>query len=319
MHKLLRLILIILSLLAGGLFLYSAYAKLFPVQPFEYTLVEYLHVPWRIAPAAARLLIGLEAGIGTLIILHLFGNRKWVLGEAFILTIIFSVYLIWLWVVAGDNVNCGCLGDTFWMSPSASLIKNSILLVVIAILLRFHNGFRFRGVSTAQVIILLIAFALPFILYPLPSGKPTWLRNDRYKLDLSEIYNVVQKDSTSHGFPDPSVGKDADLGHGKHIIAFVSPHCGHCKIAARKLHLIKQRNPNLPVFMVIGGTKSDLTDFWKSTSAQNIPHMRLDGDAFMQYTGGIFPLIVWVNDSWVDAKADYNTLNQEDIERWIKQ
>jgi hypothetical protein len=82
---------------------------------------------------------------------------------------------------------------------------------------------------------------------------------------------------------------------------------------------MKLRNPNLPIFMVIGGTKGDLTDFWNKTHAQNIPYVRLDGETFMQYTGGIFPLIVWVNNSWVEAKANYNTLNQDEIEKWLKQ
>lgn len=319
MHKALRVFLVLLALLTGALFLYSAYTKLFPVQPFEYTLVEYLRVPWKVAPPLARLIIGFEAGIGALILLHFFGRRKWVLAEAFALTILLSAYLIWLWIAAGDNVNCGCFGDYIWMTPSASLIKNSILLLVIAILIRFHRGLRFKGIGFVQFIILLAAFALPFILYPLPAGKPTWFRNDRYQMNLSDISHVVQKDSPGASFPEPATGTEGDLAHGKHIIAFVSPQCGHCRIAAQKLHLMKQRNPGLPIFMVIGGTKSDLTDFWNKTHAQNIPHMRLEGDTFMQYTGGIFPMIVWVNNSWVEAKANYNTLDQDEIEKWLKQ
>lgn len=69
--------------------------------------------------------------------------------------------------------------------------------------------------------------------------------------------------------------------------------------------------------MVIGGLTSDLKDFWKESSAQNIPYMRLDREPFLGFTGGVFPLIIWVNDGWVEAKSTYNTMNQGEVEKWL--
>ena len=315
-----RLLFAFLSLLTGALFLYSSYTKTYPIQHFEYTIVEYLHLPWLLAAIAARLLIGLEGGLGSLIILHLFGRNKWVLKVSFGLTVLFSIYLIALWAIAGNNINCGCFGDAIWMSPSASLIKNSLLLLVIGILIRYHYGIPARWASITAIVLLPAGMVLPLILFPIPAGQPTWLRTDRYKIDLSDVYREMKKDTVLSKFPDPKTTDihETDLSQGKHIIAFVSPGCGHCKIAAYKMHLMKEHNPALPFFLVIGGTKSDLTEFWQKTKAQNIPHTRLNGDSFMQYTGGIFPLIIWVNDGWVEAKADYNTLTQKEIEEWIK-
>jgi hypothetical protein len=89
----------------GGLFLYSAYAKLFPtIQAFEYNIASQLHLSYMTAAIAARFFIALEAALGSLIALHFFGGGKSVLKAAFALIVVFSIYLVWLWVKMGDNV-----------------------------------------------------------------------------------------------------------------------------------------------------------------------------------------------------------------------
>src|ERR1700744_6379213 len=102
MNTLLRIILSVLSALVGCIFLYSSYTKIYPIQPFEYTMVEYIHLPWILAAIVARFLVGLEAGLGTLMILQLYGRKKWILKFAFILLIAFSIYLAGLWISAGN-------------------------------------------------------------------------------------------------------------------------------------------------------------------------------------------------------------------------
>lgn len=320
MHKYLRFCLIILSLLTGGLFIYSAYTKLDPIQSFEYTMVEFIHLPWLGAAVVARLLTGLEGGIGILIASHLFGKRKWVLKTAFTLLAVFSVYLAWLWMTAGNDVNCGCFGDAIWMTPSASLIKNGIMLGVTSLLIKYHNGITGKLFDKAAPIVAVLSIALVFILFGIPLSKPGWLHKEHYEIDFSEL--GIEGGSTppmkyGPGTQLVDTNQRTDLHKGKYIIAFLSQSCRHCRIAAYKMHLLKQSNPKLPFFMIIGGT-SDLTDFWKATKAQNIPYVRLDKDHFLNYTGGVFPLIIWVDDGWVEAKADYNTLNQAEIEEWLK-
>ena len=297
MKKIYRVLCILLSVAAGGLFLYSAYTKLYPIQAFEYTIAEFTHMPLIIASIAARFFIGLEAGLGALMVLHLFGKNKWPLKAAFILLVVFSAYLILLWMIAGNNVNCGCFGDAIWMTPSASLVKNALLLVIISFLIRYHNGFTYRWTRIAAPLILLCAFALSYILFPVFT---------RHKIDLSPLY------TTNKNFA-PAI----DLSKGKHIIAFLSPSCIHCRKAAFKMHRMKEKNPAIPFFMIIGGTTSDLTDFWKDSQAQNIPYTRLAQEPFLKYTHNVFPVILWVNNGWVEADVNYPDLNQAVIEKWM--
>ena len=292
-----RIFWIILSLLTGALFLYSAFTKLYPIQSFEYTLIDQVHLPRMLAAIASRFFIGLEMGLGALIALHLFGKNKWVLKTAFALLVFFSIYLVWLWITAGNNVNCGCFGDAIIMSPSASLLKNVALLIIIGLLIRYHNGFNYKWVKVASITALLCTIACTYVFFPIVK---------RYKIDLTTLYTS-----------DKNLAPTMDLTKGKYIIAFVSPSCIHCRRAALKMHEMRLRNPNIPFFMVIGGTTSDLKDFWKASNAQDVPYTRLAQEPFMKYTHGLFPTILWVNNGQVEADTGYPELTQTVIEKWM--
>ena len=292
-----RIFWIIISILTGGLFLYSAYTKLFPIQAFEYTMTDQVHLPHMVAAIASRFFIGLECGLGGLITLQLFGKDKWILKAAFALLIFFSIYLIWLWMTAGNNVNCGCFGDAIIMSPSASLFKNAILLVVIGLLIRYYNGLNYRWAWIVATTVLLCTIACTYIFFPI---------FNRYKIDLTTLYTA-----------DKNFVPTIDLTKGKHIIAFLSPSCIHCRRAALKMHEMKLRNPNIPFFMVIGGTTSNLKDFWKASNAQDIPYIRLAEAPFLKYTHSIFPTILWVNNGKVEADTGYPELTEQVINKWI--
>lgn len=295
-----RVLLILLSVATGGLFLYSAYTKAFPIYTFETTMVEYLHFPWIVSAIAARAFVGIEAGMGILIAANIYGARKWVLQCAFWLLIVFNVYLIYLWVIFGNNVNCGCFGDAVWMNPSTSLIKNVLILAAIGVLLKFNKGIKglWPGIAIGTVSATMLI--MPFILFAISFDTPG-------KLDLGPMY-------ISGKAQVPSV----DLRKGKHVIAFVSPSCSHCRNAALKMHEMRKKNPNLPFFMIIGGTESDLTDFWKESKAQDVPYVRMERDLFLKYTGGVFPVILWVNDGKVETRVSYRDMNAQAIENWSK-
>ena len=296
MHTIRKYLLLLLSVLTGAVFLYSAYTKLIPIQAFEYTLVDDAHLPRMFAAIVARLFIALEAGLGASILLHFFGSGKWVLKTAFLLITVFSIYLIYLWAAKGNNVNCGCFGDTIWMSPATSLIKNVFILLVLALLIRYHKGFNYNWAKTIPFFLLAAAMIVIFIVFPV--FKP-------YKMDFTAIYA---------GQDVPSI----DLRKGKHIIGFLNPSCTHCRKTALKMHNDLKADTTLPFFMIIGGLTSDLTQFWKTSEAQGIPYIRLDSDPFIRYTHNVTPYIIWINNGWVEEETDYNDLSTPAIEKWMQ-
>ena len=309
MRKLSSILLILLSIAVGAVFLYSAYTKVYSTQSlesFEYTMVEFIHLPWSLAAIASRFFIGLEAALGGLMVLHLFGKNNWVFKAALLLTSIFSLYLIYLWATAGDKVNCGCFGDAIWMSPSSSLIKNVLLIISLLILTRFHHGWRIRFNNLAAFLLFIATLVTPFVVFPIPSQQPAWLQKGRFHLDLSALYAPGKKDIPA-----------MDLTKGKFIIAFFSPTCPHCQMAAYKMHLMKEKDTSLHFFMILGGTHP-LDEFWQKTKAQNIPYCRLDEKNFFRIAGFAWPVIDWVNNGWVEAQSTYVNLNQAAIESWLK-
>lgn len=308
MVRIKQIALVILSIALGTTFLYSAWTKLNPIQSFEYTMVEFAHMPWLLSAVAARLIIGVEAALGGLILLHFFGRRKWVLRSSLLLLILLSVYLVYLWATQGNDVNCGCFGDAIWMSPSESLIKNGVLILAVWLLIRFHKGLQYRWLGIVTPLLFTVTTVLPFILYGIPDNKPNWLQKDSFQLDMAPLYDRALATPVA----------PASLKTGKHVISFLSLSCSHCRTAAHKMTIMKDRNPSLPFYFVIAGKEEYLQSFWEETKSESIPHTKLDGDAFTDMVGYSWPVIYWINDGRVEAQANYIQLDQGEIENWLK-
>lgn len=300
------ILLVLLSVLTGCLFLYSAYTKVLPIQTFEYTLVEFVHMPWWMAATFSRLLVGLEAAIGALMVLNIFGRRKWVLQLSMLILIVFSVYLGYLWVAVGNDVNCGCFGDQVWMSPSSSLLKNFGLILVTWILLKYHNGINKKWANISAIVAFIIVSAVPFFIYPIPSTQPAFLNEDKYEIDLSALYENEERDPP-----------EVELRKGKHVLAFMSLTCPHCRMAAYKMQLMQKDNPDISMYMVLNGDSTNLEPFWEKTQARDIPHSMLLGRDFVMLSGLNLPAIYWIEDGVVIVKTDYIHMSQEGIEEWM--
>ncbi|RYD57983.1 MAG: hypothetical protein EOP56_06845 [Sphingobacteriales bacterium] len=308
-NKIKHVSLLFLSILIGAAFIYSSYTKTYTLesfQLFEFTIIEYLKFPWLLAIVSSRLLVGIELSLGVLIIFRFYGNLKWVLKLAIGLLAVFNLYLVYLWIIAGNNINCGCFGDAIWMSPASSLAKNFILILGIWLLIKYQSGIHLRWAHLGSLVLLLALSGVPYALYPIPDHQPQWLQKQRFQPDLSAIYEV--------GKPCPPV----DLSKGKHIIAFLSLSCPHCQMAGYKMHLMKQKNPTLPFHMVVAGKQQNWKPFWDKTKAQNIPYTRLESEAFTNIAGYSWPVIYWLKDGWVEAETNFMQMDQGEIEKWLE-
>lgn len=293
----------------GLVFLYSGYTKLNPIEPFEYTFVDLGVGGWRLAPFIARFMIGVEFLIGFLLILGLFIKRftiKLTIGSL----IVFSLYLIFVMLKAGNNGNCGCFGTAIVMTPLQALIKNGIMLAVSLVIYKFYDGFNF-GKFGKYILGVFIAFslALPHILnYVDMDYSEAYLtkQEDHFKLELDSLYS-----SAKINVPPTSLSK------GKHIISFMSMTCPHCRIAAKKLKLIKEKNPAISIYLILNGEYKKIEPFFEDTKAYNIDYCVLNGKNFVYLAGLELPVIYMVNNSVVENYVDYMHLDQTEIEKWL--
>lgn len=309
MKTFIRIGLIALSVLLGLVFLFSAYVKLYPVELFELTLIDIGVANWFLAPFFARLLIALEFLVGFLLIFNLY-LKKFTLKFTIGVLVFFTFYLIWLIIVEGNKGNCNCFGTYLPLTPLESIIKNIVMLILTLVLYRFHTGFKWKFLAVVLPVIVLGSLTLPFVLNPVDinAAERTFKSEEvNYNLGLDILYNNPK-------VVEPKV----DLRKGKHIVAFMSLTCPHCRIGAYKMHIIKKNNPEISVFFVLNGDKEMIAPFFEETKAGDIPYTILLGPDFVKISGVRLPAIFWVNDGIVEKRTKYINLNEDEILNWVK-
>ncbi len=299
----------------GSVFIFSGYTKLYPIEPFEYTFVDLGFINWQIAPFIARILIGFEFFIGILLFFNLSLKKvAYKLGIATLL--IFCIYLGLLIFFTGNKGNCGCFGSYIQMTPLQALIKNVVMLGVFFMLYKYHEGWELKDKwKMLRILPLISAFPMPFILNPIELDYSQAYLNkpeENFKLELDSLYNHA-----TLTLPPKT------LSQGKHVIAFMSLTCPHCRIAANKIRIIHERNPAISFYFILNGDEENLNPFFENTHTENIPHCMLVGGSnkidnyfvYMAKTSEL-PAIYLVNNGVVEHDVYYIDLDQEEIEKW---
>jgi len=298
-----------LSIVCGIVFLYSAYSKLFPIEGFEYTLADTGWVSWSLSLLFARLLIGFEFACGILLVANLWLKRFTIPIVSFTL-IMFSLYLLFMLNEYGNTGDCGCFGQKFPLTPLEGLVKNLFLMVAMNVLYFYHPHFSLKFEKYAAYGIGIIALALPFILNPMSYSPPKEFRTQEVNtpINLSLLYQDTENQP-------PSV----ELRKGKYVIAFMSLTCQHCKLGAKKLHIMKEMNPSLPIHLILNGDASAVKPFFEATRAKNLSWSLFVGaEKFLSLSAPRLPQIYLVNNSIIEKKCNYMTLEQTEIETWLK-
>lgn len=310
MKKFKNVFLVVLSVFLGLIFVFSATVKLYPVELFELTLIDIGIANWFLAPYLARVLIAVEFFLGFLLIFNLY-LKKFTLKLTIGILMFFTFYLVWLLIVEGNKGNCNCFGSYLPLTPLESIFKNLFLLLFAATLYRMHTGIKWRFLKIILPVFILTSISLPFILNPVDISTSEKIFNQNelnYNLGLDILYNNPKVEEPKQ-----------DLRQGKHIVAFMSLTCPHCRVAAYKMHIIKKKNPEIPIFFVLNGDKEVLDAFFEETKSSDIPYTFLLGPDFIKISGVRLPAIFFVNNGIVEKRTKYIYLKQKEIEDWLKE
>jgi hypothetical protein len=152
---------------------------------------------------------------------------------------------------------------------------------------------------------------VPFILNPIDYSYTSNNLDEKvnYPLELNLLYEP--EDTSKVEIPK------TELRKGKHVLAFMSLTCSHCRVAAKKFRLIKKNNPSLPIYFVLNGDREKYAPFIEDTKADNIPYSYCLGKSFVQLASASLPRIYYIDNGVVVRKVDYFELNQYQIENWI--
>lgn len=306
-----KIISILLSLSIGLVFIASAAAKIYPMEPFEYQFVDMGIASWTTAPYIARFFIGMEFFLGIMLILNI-SLRKFTLKFAIGLLCVFTIYLAYKIISEGNTGNCGCFGEAVKMSPLQGILKNLVLIAAcVLVYISTEKDYWNRLWKKITIPILLIAcMCLGFFIYPIDARFVSSMDKNKvnYKVPLELMYTDSQKEK-------PKV----DLTKGKHVIAFLSLMCSHCRIAAKKIHVMHKKNPAIPFYIALNGDPIIEPEFFDDTHTKDIPHnLFLGPKDWMQVAGFSLPVIMYIENGVVKKKCDGMDLEQSDIEAWMK-
>ncbi|MDB5258584.1 MAG: hypothetical protein JWM14_3279 [Chitinophagaceae bacterium] len=173
------------------LFVFSAVAKLYPIEAFEKQLVDLGFASWSSAPYLSRAIIGFEAFLG-LAFLQKNYLRSFFIPATAALLAVFCIHLGYTIYTTGNSGNCGCFGQLIKMTPLEALIKNILTLGLLGYLYTLTATYETKRIVVPAVLLgvtylsLLIAF--PIKSYAAPTNEAILADTASVASDTTPVY-----------------------------------------------------------------------------------------------------------------------------------
>ncbi|MCI5054813.1 MAG: hypothetical protein MRY83_01825 [Flavobacteriales bacterium] len=286
------------EILAGLILIYWSWKLIYPIETFEFKLVEQFEFNWIAVALISRIIISIIAFAG---LWAIFGLLK--LSRLYRLSFLFCLSLgtfdvMWK-LVNEESIMRLCYGCPI----------NSILWFNILVLLFLWATFIFIGMSDDIIVRnpkkwrkLLVPMSLPLIL------TLTYILNPIFSQDLT--FNNGEPLLETHS-RIPSV-LDVDLNNT--LLCCFSVECRHCKYAAQKIKVSQKIDEDYPkVFVLFLGDEERVGEFEDFTNT-NFEYEILEGDSFFNVSGNRLPSIIhYVEDKpkafWAGRGISYGVLD----------
>ena len=294
----------IIRTLVGVFFITAAVMKLVSIDNFEVYIYSFNLLSFNLSAVAARLVIAAELLLGSFLIAKILYKPTWWLSM--LMMIGFTLFLGYAALFRHDT-NCHCMGDIVQLSPAYSIIKN-IVTIILLLLVRKEEDYHFRGKTAVGVVCAVLAFVVPFVLFPTDS-----------------LYNLFRKSGCAvdgrrfEQLMQDSAARSLDAGEGDYVFGFLSAGCKYCKIGSKKLNTMVEINrldTNRVVFFIWGSEKS-IRQFKEETGATHFRYVTLSPVEAIKIVDGIFPTYVLVKDGQPVEATDVRGLNDRKIRDFL--
>lgn len=296
-------------LLLAAVFLTSGISKLYHLELTELVVAETKWFSWSMVALVAKLLTAFEIILGLLILFNPFRNNL-VHKITAIVLVLFSLFLVEQMIFKGSQEDCGCFPGMVSMSPGIALVRNILMLgLVVFLMVKDRPGiFSFKIPNWATLVLSAAIVVLPFVLYVKVSNPQ----------DKDYIGQKVPFEIMDHHPGLKTRKTKADLQQGKYLVAFVSLTCPKCKLATKRLRILKQMYPALPLVLIMNGDDSEFKAFYKYTGAQDLDYIHFNGkEDFLRLSGPFLPNIIVTDNAIVKAKLDYTDLNENELGKYF--
>ena len=287
----------------GVIFCLSAVAKLVAIDDFELYVYSFGWLPLNVSYVAARLCIGWELVLGALLMA---GWWKKTVRLATLLTLVaFSLLLCYLALV-GRNESCECMGKLVEMSPTVSLLKNAVLIMLVLLGLREKGEMRDekgemrdekgemrnekgeRWKVVVAFVVGLMLLALPFVV----SVPDSW----GFGPNREPYGETALKEATEGDGALLRMG----VGEGRKLVVFVTPKCPYCKLARKKIDGMKHRH--------------DL----KEGSVVYVEPTDIGEEVWLGITYGSRPMLLLMENQEVKATYHLRNVDEDEIVDFLK-
>ena len=292
-------------ILISGLFLLSAFAKIYPdpsfyfsITAFEFKQLVPMGFSMETAVYFSRIIIGIEFAIGILLLFP-YNIKKIIIPATILMLAVFSVHLIIEILTGGNQGNCGCFGALLPMTPLQALIKNLLSIGLLTLVLyKFSNELIEKNNILITTNITTLCILTLFMLIPIQKKTTVSPSQTGYTEDSTIVKDsIIVKPITDSTKKDNIVIKDTTkkiivlagpkkvksiyskyfpkIDDGKKILCFFAPTCDHCMATAKELTELKKADPNFP----------DIQMIFMDEAAEEIPK-------FFKFAGAEYPSLV---------------------------
>ena len=298
-------------ILISGLFLLSAFAKIYPdpsfyfsITAFEFKQLVPMGFSMETAVYFSRIIIGIEFAIGILLLFP-YNIKKIIIPATILMLAVFSVHLIIEILTGGNQGNCGCFGALLPMTPLQALIKNLLSIGLLTLVLyKFSNELVEKNNILITTNITTLCILALFMLIPIQKKTTVSPSPSGYTEDTTIVKDsIIVKPITDSTKKDAVVIKDTTkkiivvagpkkvksiyskyfpkIDDGKKILCFFAPTCDHCMATAKELTELKKADPNFPDIQMIfmDEAAEEIPKFFKFAGAE-YPNLVLDIIAF---------------------------------------
>jgi thiol-disulfide isomerase/thioredoxin len=326
-----------------ALFVFSAVTKMFPLTPFEKQLVDLGFADWHTAPYFARLIIGIELGLGIALIQNHFFKRFTIPATALLL-IAFCIHLSYQ-IAIGQGGNCGCFGQFIEMTPTEALIKNILTLALLGWL--FFISKEKRSANRFSFLLLIWSFSTLFMFMAFPFAPFKELSNvivdtssipwEDESAPANQTVDTAQAQITNVPAtvvnPGPAAvvskfsklnvfsGLKVKIDEGKRIVCFFIPGCDHCREAAKAITELS-KDPNFPkVYIYFGDEEVEKIDEFFQVAGKKYPYQVLGMGEFFTLMGpqGETPGILYLWNGNIQKSYFGEQFNKDDLKNTCNQ
>ena len=308
-----------IRILIAGLFLVSAYGKIYPdpsaygtISMFEIKQLYPMGFSVELAKIFSRALIGVEFALG-LLLLFPFDLKKWVIPALIAMLAIFVVHLSIEIINTGNKGNCGCFGALLPMTPLEAIMKNILSIGLLAMLWKRY-GAKLPERSNIWFLTTILSVCMLLMFIFIPTYKAATIVDAATGTPGPDTTELTQVGPTSTG-PEKTTdqkeaGKDttkvvkpinlgpkpkksgyekhfANINEGKKLLCFFAPSCDHCRATAKQLTALKNSTPGFPEIQILfmDEAAEEIPDFFKFAGVA-YPYKVLDIIEFWTVLGG---------------------------------